>query len=633
MGTEEVPTVTISESAHANAISARFLPRDRESFFDAQRRNRRATWRMSLFCLLSVLVMGIPLALITTPLLYGLALIIADIINSFSPLPAAFWQFSSDLAHLGLIAIGWLLQQKPADPQVLAVGLAVMLLPGVLLSLVLWFGIKLMFQRSGVGGALLALKAREPNQGDLKELQLADVVQEMAIASGFPAPTVMLVDSAGANAAALGTSPDDARFVVSRRLIDDLNRDEIEAVLAHLIASIGNGDLHIAFRMTAVLESCGLLVAFINSPFGPQSRRVLWRIFRYGFRASIGKDNAQEAAVIAKLLSRGSNLETDDIDNFFDSGRRSSLRSIRNFLFFPIFFTNTAIKLCLWFFSMTTLGPAMALLWRTRVYLADASAVELTRNPDGLASALQKLSYEPGEIPGGDWAAHLFFVNPKSAHHGAPDARQRKLIAQAWNTSQNGATAAPISGGITEFYKLQPEFAGTVKAALAGDAQAAERLRTTYHTLQSSDPALAAELPNPDDFLAAARLRDPEALARLMAAHKHALLQKDATQPTKGPSSQPDSSSSHAGLISLHPSIERRLKRLARMGAHFEATKSKSGVIPLVLVLILSPLILLALGLLILLVSIMTMASLVFLVIWLAAIHKVFALLPHTVAG
>lgn len=623
--------VSISESANANATRPRFLPRDRESFFDAQRRNRRATWRMSLFCVLSVLVMGIPLALIITPLLYGLVLIIADIINYLSPLPAAFWQFSSDLAHLGLIAIGWLLQQKPADPQVLAVGLAVMLLPGVLLSFVLWFAIKLMFERSGVGGALLALKAREPNQGDLKELQLADVVQEMAIASGLPAPTVMLVDSPGANAAALGTSPHDARIVVSRRLIDDLNRDELEAVLAHLIASIGNGDLHIAFRMTAVLESCGLLVAFINSPFGPQSRRVLWRIFRHGLRAFIRKDNTQEAAAIAELLSRGSNLETDDIDNFFDSGRRSSLRSIRNFLFFPIFFTNTAIKLCLWFFSMTMLGPAMALLWRTRVYLADASAVQLTRNPDVLASALQKLSYEPGEIPAGDWAAHLFFVNPKSGHHGAPDARQRKLIAQAWNTSQTGA--APISGGITEFYRLQPEFAGTVKAALAGDAQAAEHLRTTYHALQSSDPALAAELPNPDDFLAAARQRDPVALARLMAAHKHAVLQKDATQPTKGPSSQPDSSYSQAGLMGLHPSIERRLKRLARMGAHFEPTKSKTGIIALVLVLILSPLILLALGLFILLISIMTMASLVFLVTWLAVIHKVFALLPHTVTG
>ena len=69
------------------------------------------------------------------------------------------------------------------------------------------------------------------------------------------------------------------------------------------------------------------------------------------------------------------------------------------------------------------------------------------------------------------------------------------------------------------------------------------------------------------------------------------------------------------------------------MGAHFEATKSKTGVIAVVLVLILSPLILLALALFILLISIMTMASLVFLVIWLAIIHKVFTLLPHTVAG
>jgi len=138
-----------------------------------------------------------------------------------------------------------------------------MLLPGVMLSMALWVGVNIMFHRSGVGGALLALKAREPNQAELKELQLADVVQEMAIASGLPAPQVMLVDSPGANAAAIGTSPYDARIVVSRRLVDDLSRDELEAVLAHLIASIGNGDLHIAFRMTAVLETCGLLVAFI----------------------------------------------------------------------------------------------------------------------------------------------------------------------------------------------------------------------------------------------------------------------------------------------------------------------------------------------------------------------------------
>jgi Zn-dependent protease with chaperone function len=624
-----IPVGIISASPNANA--ARFVPQNRESFFDAQRRNRRATWRMSSLCVLSALVMGIPVALIITPLLYGLGLIVADIVNYFSPLPPAFWQFASDFAAFGLVAVGWLLQQKPADPQVLSVGLGVMFLPGVLLSFVLWLGIKLLFQRSGVGGALLALKAREPNPADLKELQLSDVVQEMAIASGLPAPTVMLVDAPGANAAAIGTSPRDARIVVSRRLIDDLSRDELEAVLAYLISSVGNGDLHIAFRMTAVLETCGLIVTFINSPFGPQSRRVLWRILRYAVRGSIGKHDPQEAGAIAELLSRGSNLETDDIDNFFDSGRRKSkLRSIRNFLFFPIFFTNAAIKMSLWFFSMAALGPAMALLWRTRCYLADASAVQLTRNPDSLASALQKLSHEPGEIPGGDWAAHLFFVNPKSGNREAPDARQRKILAQAWKATEKAQTGPSASSGITEFYQLQPELASTVRAAMAGDALAAERLRATYRSIQASDPALAAQIPNPDDLLAA-RHGDMAALARMMAVRKSHELRQDSPQATT--SRRTEESSSSGSFMSFHPSIERRLKRLARMGAHFEATKSKTGIVVFVLALILTPLMLLAIALFLLLISIMTMASLVFLVIWLAVIHKLFALLPHAVAG
>ena len=68
-----------------------------------------------------------------------------------------------------------------------------------------------------------------------------------------------------------------------------------------------------------------------------------------------------------------------------------------------------------------------------------------------------------------------------------------------------GSAPAPVSGDITEFYKLQPQFAGTVKAALAGDAEAAEHLGSPYHALQVSDPALAAQLPNPEDFPAAVR--------------------------------------------------------------------------------------------------------------------------------
>jgi len=101
--------VTMRESSIPTASGQRFVPRDRESFFDAQRRNRRATWRMSVLCVFAAVVIGIPLALVVTPLLYAVALIVADIINYFSPLPAAFWQFSTDLARFGLVALGWLL--------------------------------------------------------------------------------------------------------------------------------------------------------------------------------------------------------------------------------------------------------------------------------------------------------------------------------------------------------------------------------------------------------------------------------------------------------------------------------------------------------------------------------------------
>jgi len=282
----------VSESARVSAVGQRYLPHDRESFLDAQQRNRRATWRISVLCVIAAVIMGIPLALIITPLLYAVVLIGADIVNYFSPLPQGFWQLASEFARFGKVALDWVSQQEAADPRAVAVGLAVMLLPGVLLSVALWAGIDVLFRRSGVGGALLALNAHEPNQSRLKELQLVDVVQEMAIAAGVTPPGVMLIDSAGANAAAIGSSAADARIVVSRRLLDDLSRDELEGILAHLIGSIGNGDLRIAFRITAVFETCGLLVAIVNSPFGPRSRGVLWRVIRYGIISGGAKESA-----------------------------------------------------------------------------------------------------------------------------------------------------------------------------------------------------------------------------------------------------------------------------------------------------------------------------------------------------
>jgi Zn-dependent protease with chaperone function len=566
--------------------------------------------------------MGIPLALIITPLLYGVALIIADVVNLFAPLPPGFWRQASEVPCFGRVALDWVLQQKAADPQALAVGAAVMLLPGILFSLALWSGVSLMFRRSGTGGGVLALRAREPNPTELKELLLVNVVQEMAIAAGLPAPQVMLIDAPGANAGIIGASPADARLIVSCRLVEDLSRDELEGAVAHLIGSIGNGDLRISMRMTAVFEACGLLMTLINAPFGPQSRRILWRMVRYSLPRRQG--DPREAAVVADLLTRSADLEVDDIDRFFDAtGKKSRLRSIRNFIFFPIFFTNTAVKLLLWFFSWAVLGPLMGLLWHTRQYLADASAVQLTRDPNGLARALQKLNEDPGEIPGGDWASHLFLVRPRRSGSGfATTAKQRQTLAQAWAASAPAALAS-TPGNSADLAAISRQLPEIMRAALAGDEHAAAHLHSLYQSVSAVDPELAAQFPNPDDLLAA-RKGDLEAMSRLRVARPNpAALGQTGMQKDHAPSS-PETPS----LVGFHASLKRRLKRLSLLGAHIDpvARDRKAGIVILALSLLLGPFALLAILLLLLLIAVMTLASLTFVVIWLAVIHKLFAM-------
>lgn len=613
----------------ARSNTAAIGPLDRESFFDAQRRNRRATWRMSALCILGTLLAGIPLSLILTPILYALTLIAADIVNYFSPLPAEFWRHANEIARIGVMAGNWLFEGKPADVQTLGLGAAAMLLPGVILSVTLWLGVNALFRHGGVGGALLALRAREPSQADLKELRLADVVQEMAIAAGLPTPRVILVDAPGANAAAIGTSAADARIVVSRRLVDELNRDELEGALAHLIASIGNGDLQIAFRVTSIFETCGLLVAMINSPFGPQSRRTLWRILRYGLGGRKSAGGAEEAAAVAALLTRNADLETDDIDRLFDPApKRSALRSIRNFLLFPIFFTNAAIKLLLWFLSSLLLEPSVALLWRTREYLADASAVQLTRNPDGLAAALQKLNKAGGAIPGGEWAAHLFLISTACDKRtaGEPDANQKQVMARAWAASAPNKDEDTPRQRSDDFSRVAKEVAAARQAAIAGDQQAIARMVAFNQTMKSAlGLPVADRIPNPVE-IAAARRGDAAALARL-----RGLSLNGAAQSKADDEPQQSSGMSGIGFLSFHPPLTRRLKRLDRMGAHAELASGgrKPLLFAIVLSLVLGLPALLAAGLFLVLIAAMTMASFTFLVLWLAVIHKVLGLLAH----
>src|SRR4029077_11071164 len=123
-----------------------------ETFFAAQKRNRRATWRMSALCAFAAFIMGIPLTLVLTPLLYVLTMAVAEIINHFSPIPE-FLEQAGQLAHLGARVADYVLNQKGTlDPQELVTGLALVLLPGMAVAFALWAGMLMLFRRGGVGG-------------------------------------------------------------------------------------------------------------------------------------------------------------------------------------------------------------------------------------------------------------------------------------------------------------------------------------------------------------------------------------------------------------------------------------------------------------------------------------------------
>jgi Zn-dependent protease with chaperone function len=606
-----------------------FGPQNPETFFAAQKRNRRATWRMSALCGFAALIMGLPLTLVITPLLYVLTLAVAEIINHFSPIPE-FLHSANQLAQIGVRVADYVLNGRgsPPDPQDLALTLVLVLLPGMVLAFVLWAGMLLLFRRGGVGGALASLNAREPNQADLKELQLADVAQEMAIAAGLPAPKVMLVDSAGANAAAVGTCAADARIVISRRLLDDLDRDQLQAILAHLVGSIGNGDLRIAFTVTSVFETCGLLLSLINAPFGRDSRHKVWRVVRYILGRRTPEQKAVEAAAIAESLAGSIDANSTDIDRYFNAPNAGLFRKLFRVIFFPFLFTNLAVEITLWFFLNLLLGPCMALLWRTRRYLADASSVELTRNPDALANALQRLSSDNTALAGGGWATHLFVVNPKgdSGLRGSEmNPEQMRKAAEVWKatapagSAESAAIGASIAAG--DVNVLRKQMVGTWMAAMRGDPQAMARMQAIAAAVRNDPDLKMQDMPNIADLMAAQK-GDRAAMARLAQAH-----QAQRQQP--GSSARGGQSGLQiASFLSFHPPLKRRAKRLQRMGSHLIAPERKTGpalaIFMTVLYAIIVPLLAVAAGLMLIVIAMMIGLNLMMLMLWITAIHWLF---------
>lgn len=213
----------------------------------------------------------------------------------------------------------------------------------------------------GGSSALLGIShAKEIRKSD--DPRLFNVVEELCLAGGLPLPRIYLIEDSAMNAFATGRDPAHASVAITTGLRQKLNRDELQGVMAHELSHVRHYDIRYAMLMAVMV---GMLVMLCDVFL-----RSLW--FGGGRRRSRDSKNSGGAEAILLIIA----------------------------------------------LVLAILAPILARiiqmsLSRQREYLADAGSVELTRNPDGLASALAKLGGDKEVLEAANRAtAPLYIVHP-----------------------------------------------------------------------------------------------------------------------------------------------------------------------------------------------------------------------------
>lgn len=237
--------------------------------------------------------------------------------------------------------------------------------------------------RSAVGGVLLALiigaiyagvmifqstevvmamnGAREVSEQEAPELY--HIVQDMAMVAQIPMPRVYIVEDPSPNAFATGSKPENAAVAATTGILQIMNREELEGVIGHEVSHIRNYDIRISTIAVALASAITLLSSLAG--------RMMW--FGDGRRSSNDRDNDSGLGIILLIVS--------------------------------------LIAIVLAPLAATLVQLAIS---RQREFLADASSVELTRNPQGMINALLKLDHsEPMEHHVDDASAALYISDPK----------------------------------------------------------------------------------------------------------------------------------------------------------------------------------------------------------------------------
>ena len=272
-----------------------------------------------------------------------------------------------------------------------------------------------------LGGKLIC-----PNTNDPQERRIHNIVEEMAIASGTPVPPVYLMEEKGINAFAAGYSPNDAVVGITRGCAEKLNREQLQGVVAHEFSHILNGDMRLNIKLTGLIFGIVCL-----SRIG----EILMRIAAFsGGGRRRKKDDGTMAILALGLILFILGL----IGGFFGSLIRAAVS-------------------------------------RQREFLADASAVQFTRNPEGISGALKRIGgYSVGsklETAGASDFSHMFFGSALSSIFAThpPLEKRIKKIEPNWDSS------LPNTDEISENVDLASEqtagFAGETYQSIPPDAE------------------------------------------------------------------------------------------------------------------------------------------------------------------
>lgn len=360
-----------------------------------------------------------------------------------------------NLAFLAAFGLGPFVDEDLFGPEGPIHPSAASIMPWVSLGTLLVIGggglISWLSLRGGGRAVAESLGGREVLHGNAGEdgRRLLNIVEEMSIASGVPRPPVFVIDDDGINAFAAGHRPADAAIGVTRGLLR-LPRDEVQGVIAHEYSHILNGDMRLNMRLIAAVA--GLLAV-----------------------AGVGRSVLRVA---------------------LHSGARSSGRGKKDGSPLPLILFGAAL------FAIGAIGWLLgrwiqAAFSRRREFLADASAVQFTRNPAGIAGALKRIAGGGSGVTAerATDVAHLFFADALSrrisgmfATH--PPLRERiaRIEGRAAAAPPSAAPAGDRAAGAAMGFAAAP-VRPTQVVELAG-AVSPDRLRLGGALLERLPPAL-----------------------------------------------------------------------------------------------------------------------------------------------